>query len=130
MFFVSKETIVKNFKSTSALFMLLLVPCGMFAGVSEVASSVAQAPVKLARGIFAAAQYTVDGVAQVEGTAVKFVTNPFVAVTRAGANFLDAHQTTIFRMMSLATLAGAGYYMNKMYKDNCPMSCKKACLKK
>lgn len=121
---------MKNLKSISALCMLLLVPCMMFAGVSDVASSIASMPGKLVRGMVSAAQYTVDGVAHVEGIAVKTVLNPFVTMTKAGAEFLDAHQVAIFRMMSLTTLAYAGYSVNKLYKDRCPLACKKACSSK
>jgi len=120
---------MKNFTSKSALLVVLLMPCVMFGSISDVASSIASMPGKVVRGMVSAAQYTVDGVARVEGTAVKTVLHPFVSMTKAGAEFLENHETAIFRMMSLTTLAYAGYMMQKMYKDRCPLACKKACSK-
>jgi hypothetical protein len=119
---------MKNLTATSALFMLLIAPCALSAGnLSDVASSLISMPGKLTRSICNGVVNTVESVAQVENTVVNTAMSPFVSLTKGTVAFLNTHEQTIFRLLSVATLAGAGYYAQKMYKKNCPLSCKISC---
>jgi hypothetical protein len=122
----NKESIMKNFKSTSALFMLLLVPCTMFGSISEIATSVVNLPVNFVKSVASLATGTVKGLADVERSIVTTVTSPFLSGGKKAVNFVEDHSDKVWNLMSVATLAVAGYYAKKAYTKSCPMACKKS----
>ncbi len=115
-----------NLKSTTALFMLLLVPCKAFGGLSDVASSIVELPMNMVKSAANLTMELVDGVAGIEETTFHAITGYPVEGARKVVALANEHSQTLWRLASVATLAYAFRYAKDAYVNKCPMaSCTK-----
>jgi hypothetical protein len=128
MYFVinkQRSSCMTNLTSKAALFMLLLVPCKAFGGVTDVASKLVAIPVTMVKSSFGMAMDVVDGVAGLEEAAFSAITEFPMKGVRGAMELADEHSQTLWRIASVASLAYAFRYAQNVYMKNCPMACKK-----